>query len=186
MSKKPTKIETGSLLIAEPYMLDLNFRRGVVLICNHEPDGILGFVLNKPIEMNITDLIATFPTFESEVYYGGPLQTDTIHYLHTKGDLLDNSVPVLPGIYWGGDFEQLKIAIESGEVQSSDIRFYVGFAGWDEGQLEEEQRYASWMVVPGQQQHILSKDWKTLWKTVLEGGKDTYEVIGQMDVPNFN
>lgn len=167
-------------------MLDLNFRRGVVLICNHESDGTLGFVLNKPIEMNITDLIGTFPEFESEVYYGGPMQTDTIHYLHTKGELLDNSVPVLPDLYWGGDFEQLKIAIESGEITKQDIRFFVGYAGWESGQLKAEQHHASWMVVPAQQQHVLGQAWNTLWQDVLQGSRGTYEVIGQMSIPNFN
>lgn len=167
-------------------MLDINFRRGVVLLCNHNEEGTLGFVLNKPIEMNITDLITTFPTFKSEVYYGGPLQTDTIHYLHDKGELLDDAIEVLPNLYWGGDFDQLKEAIEAQLILPEDIRFYVGFAGWESGQLQAEQEQASWLTVPAQVKDVLNDNWASLWKDILIEDGGTYEAIGRMGSPFFN
>lgn len=187
MSKTPKKNElaTGKLLIAEPFLTEPNFRRGVVLLCDHQPDGSFGFILNKPIDMNINDLISSFPTFQSEVYYGGPVQTDTIHYLHTKGDLLNNSTKVLKNVYWGGDFEQLKELVKKGKITPNDIRFYVGYSGWASGQLEMEQEETSWMVMDGNIDHVFSNN-TNLWKEVLEEQGGTYSIIAQMGAPNLN
>lgn len=183
--KNKAGLKTGQLLIAEPFLLDPNFKRGVILLCDHQKDGSFGFILNKPIDMGINDLIASFPTFESEVYYGGPVQTDTIHYLHTKGDLLNNSVEVLSGVYWGGDFEQLKELVQRDEIQPNEIRFYVGYSGWSAGQLELEQKVFSWMVADGHEDYVFQKN-KYLWKDVLQEQGGTYSIIAQMPPPILN
>ncbi|MFK7773629.1 MAG: YqgE/AlgH family protein, partial [Saprospiraceae bacterium] len=99
------KIVQGKVLLAEPFMLDTNFKRSVVLICEHKEDGSLGFILNKSLKMKINELISGFPDIESIVYYGGPVQTDTIHYIHNAGHLFEDSQEIAKGIYWGGDFE---------------------------------------------------------------------------------
>lgn len=98
MSKK---ISTGTILLAEPFMVDPNFKRSVVLLCDHsKEEGTVGFVLNKNLGLQVNELILDFPSFDAEVYYGGPVQTDSIHYIHNVGDLLDNSTKV--GIVIGG------------------------------------------------------------------------------------
>ena len=187
MSKKQKyNIEKGCFLVAEPFMMDPNFRRGVVLVCDHQSDGSFGFIINKPIDMNITDLISAFPDFESEVYYGGPVQTDTIHYLHTKGKLLTNSIQVLEDLYWGGDFEELKTAIAEGKIEQEDIRFFVGYSGWEAGQLAVEQELLSWMVTEGFSDFVLGEESASTWQEVLELHGDTYGVIAQMGIPNLN
>ena len=179
---KAEELESGKLLVAEPFLTDPNFKRGVILLCDHQEDGSFGFILNKPIEMNISDLISSFPDFNSEVYYGGPVQTDTIHYLHNKGSLLPNSIKVLSGVYWGGDFEQLKSFIK---IQPEDIRFFVGYSGWSEGQLKAERKILSWMLVDGHRDYIFG-DSKELWKDVLEEEGGTYSVIAQIPPPILN
>lgn len=135
--------------------------------------------------MNINDLISSFPEFESEVYYGGPVQTDTIHYLHTRGDLLPNSVKVLSGVYWGGDFEQLKELVLQGAIGSKDIRFYVGYTGWSAGQLLEEQKVTSWMTASAHQDHIFGQN-EQLWREVLEEQGGTYSIIASMKPTMLN
>jgi putative transcriptional regulator len=182
---KEEELESGKLLVAEPFLTDPNFKRGVILLCDHQEDGSFGFILNKPIEMNISDLISSFPEFESEVHYGGPVQTDTIHYLHTKGSLLPDSIKVLSGVYWGGDFEQLKSFIKLGKIQPEDIRFFVGYSGWSTGQLKEERKVLSWMMVDGHADYIFG-DNKELWKDVLEEEGGTYSVIAQIPTPILN
>lgn len=176
------ELEAGKLLVAEPFLIDPNFKRGVILLCDYQEDGSFGFILNKPIEMNISDLISSFPAFTSEVYYGGPVQTDTIHYLHTKGDLLPSSIKVLSGVYWGGDFEQLKAFIEAGKIQPQDIRFFVGYSGWSSGQLKEECKTFSWITTDGHFDYVFGEH-KELWKSVLEEQGGTYSVIAQIPAP---
>lgn len=184
-NKDDDKLETGRMLVAEPFLIDPNFKRGVILLCDHQEDGSFGFILNKPIDMNINDLIANFPEFKSEVYYGGPVQTDTIHYLHTKGDLLSNSVKVLSGVYWGGDFDELKNFIKTGKIQPKEVRFFVGYSGWSSGQLIKEHKVLSWMTVDGHFDHVFG-DNKELWKDVLEEQGGSYSIIGQMPLPILN
>ena len=131
------EVTKGQILLAEPFMIDPNFRRSVVLLCEHQSDGSIGFILNKPLKMNVSELIADFPDFESEVYFGGPVATDTIHYIHNVGGLLEESVEVNRGVFWGGDFSKLKFLISSQLVDPTNIRFFVGYSGWSGGQLHD-------------------------------------------------
>lgn len=183
--KKEEELTSGKVLVAEPFLVDPNFKRGVILLCDHQDDGSFGFILNKPIDMGINDLISSFPPFQSEVYYGGPVQTDTIHYLHTKGDLLPNSIKVLSGVYWGGDFEQLKEFVKMGKIEPKDIRFYVGYSGWSAGQLKTEQKVLSWVTLPGHEDYVFGNN-KELWKEVLESQGGALGIIAQMPPPILN
>jgi len=161
-------------------MLDPNFKRGVVLLCEHEKDGSIGFILNKSLDMGVTDLIADFPEFEAPVYYGGPVQKDTIHYIHNVGDLLDNSTQVCPGVYWGGDFEKLKFLISSQLIEPENIRFFVGYSGWSETQLEDELELGSWVMGDMDANYLFKNKPQSLWKKALQNKGDTYSVIAQM------
>lgn len=181
------KVKPGTVLLAEPFMMDSHFKRGVVLICESRPDGDVGFILNKPIHMNIQDLVGRFPEFDSDVYYGGPVATDTIHFLHNVGDLIEQSTEVARGVYWGGDFEKLKFLVESGLVKPHNVKFFVGYSGWSEGQLEEELEYGSW-ILDTMHPNYAFKDIKVdLWKKVMENKNDIYTVIAQLpDEPTYN
>lgn len=180
------EIKAGSILLAEPFMWDSNFKRSAILLTEHNKEGSVGFILNKPIDMNITQLIMNFPEFENEVYFGGPVQTDTIHYLHTVGHLLDDSIYVMDGLWWGGDFNKLKALIRNGLVKPSDVRFFVGYSGWSGGQLDEEMEVGSW-VSADMDLNYLFQSHKGLWTTIMENKGNTFSVIGQMpDTVNWN
>ena len=173
-------IKSGKLLIAEPFMLDPHFKRAVVLLCEHAEEGSLGFILNKSLDMKIAELIADFPEFESYVHFGGPVQTDTIHYIHNVGDLLENSQQVTKGVYWGGDFDKLKFLISSQMIQPHNIRFFVGYSGWTEGQLKQELKYGSWVTDNMDANYLFKNKAAELWQNVMENKGDTFSVIAQM------
>ncbi len=187
-SKNKSEIKVGTLLLAEPFLEDPHFRRSVVLICERNKDGSLGFILNKPVGMNICNLLSSFPEFNSEVYYGGPVQTDTIHYLHSKGDLITDSVEIDKGLFWGGNFEEVKFCVENGLITPFDIKFFIGYSGWGEGQLDEEMSYNNWILGAVDRNYIFNShgDAKNLWAKVLENEGDVYGVIAQMPLPNWN
>ncbi len=175
-------LTAGKLLLAQPFMLDPNFKRSVVVLCEHDKEkGSLGFILNKPLNMKILDLVSDFPEMEAEVYYGGPVATDTLHYIHDKGDLLEDSVEIHKGIYWGGDFERLKFLIENKLVLESNVQFFVGYSGWSEGQLEGELTSGSWVVANMDANYLFHKDESLLWKKAMENKGSAYGVIGQMN-----
>jgi putative transcriptional regulator len=95
-------VHTGSLLIAEPFMQDSNFRRAVVLVTDYsEDEGTVGFIINKPLTVKITDLVEDFPAINALAYYGGPVSTNTIHYIHNVGMMLDGSTENRTGCLLG-------------------------------------------------------------------------------------
>ena len=183
-----TQVKSGQILISEPFMWDSNFKRSVVLLCDHTTEeGSVGFILNKPLEMRIDELVTDFPEFDAPVYFGGPVQTDTVHYIHALGDLLEGSTEVARGVYWGGDFEKLKVLIRSELILPKDIRFFVGYSGWSEGQLQEELAVGSWVISDMHANYLFQSSPDELWKQVLSHLGDTYTVIAQMpDYVNWN
>lgn len=103
---KPNK---GKLLIAEPALTggDVSFNRSVVLLAEHNDEGgSVGFILNKPLEYYINDLISEI-SLPFQVYNGGPVEQDNLYFIHRVPELIENSIEISDGIYWGGDFEKI-------------------------------------------------------------------------------
>jgi putative transcriptional regulator len=175
-----TQVIGGQVLLAEPFMLDPYFRRAVVLLCEHHPEGSVGFILNKTIDLGINDLMADFPAFEADVFYGGPVQTDTLHYVHNLGDLIEDSVRISDGVWWGGDFEQMKFLIASQMVTPANIRFFVGYSGWSSGQLLEEMEIGSWVTADMDSNYIFKTKPEQLWSKVMYNKGNVYEVLSDL------
>lgn len=165
-------------------MLDPYFRQAVVLLCDHHNEGTFGFILNKSVRMNINELLDDFPDFESEVFYGGPVATDTIHYIHNVGELLDESQKVDDGVFWGGNFDKLKFLIKHEMVKPENIRFFVGYAGWTAGQLKDEMQSGSWILSKSERNYIFNQAGSDLWKNVLSSKSENYSIIANS--PNLN
>lgn len=180
-------INKGTILLAEPFMLDGNFKRSAILLVEHNPQGSLGFIMNTPVSMQVNDLVADFPEFEAPVNYGGPVGTDTIHYLHRRGDLIGGSQLVTNGIYWGGNYEQTKALIAQGIIQARDIRFFVGYSGWSEDQLAEELEGGSWVTAPMHPNYLFKSRPEKLWSQVMDHKGNAFSVIARMsEEPNYN
>ncbi|MBT3243990.1 MAG: YqgE/AlgH family protein, partial [Bacteroidetes bacterium] len=117
--------DKGRVLVSEPFLQDEYFKRSVVLITEHNDEGTLGFVLNNPINYDASDILKDFPAIDAMVGIGGPVRTDTVHYIHSMGDQIPESVHVLGSVFWGGDFEMVRMLIEAGELDGKSIRFFV-------------------------------------------------------------
>ncbi|HRW62672.1 MAG TPA: YqgE/AlgH family protein [Bacteroidales bacterium] len=167
--------EQGRILISEPLLSDTYFKRSVVLITEHSEKGSMGFVLNKPVELTVNDLLGDFPQFDANVYIGGPVAKDTIHFIHTLGEMVPDTVHVMDNIYWGGDFDSLKELIQEGIVHPSQVRFFLGYSGWSANQLEDEIKENAWLVTQVESSKIMSAD-KHIWKKTLENLGKKYKV----------
>jgi putative transcriptional regulator len=165
----------GRVLVSEPFLQDTYFKRSLVLITEHSQDGAVGFVLNKPLDVKASEVMNDFPLSETTVSIGGPVSTNTVHYLHTLGDLIPNSVHVIKNIYWGGDFESLKDLIKSGEVKPDQIRFFLGYSGWHAGQLEKELEQNSWLVTEIGNNNVMDPH-ANLWKNTLSQLGEKYKI----------
>ena len=167
----------GILLIADPFLKDPNFLRTVILICEHKEEGSFGFVLNKQIENTLDELIPGLQGFKFPVFYGGPVQMDTLHFIHQYPDIIPGSFEVSKGVYWGGDFEMVVDMIRKEEIKPGKIRFYVGYSGWSGGQLESELKEKSWLTVKAERKIIFHKKTDEIWKESLKHLGGDFEMM---------
>jgi putative transcriptional regulator len=180
----PTK---GQVLLSEPFLNDPYFRRTVVFLCEHNAEGSFGFVLNNYIDVELEQIMDNMPAFEGRISIGGPVRNSNLYYLHTLGNLIEESVEVIPGIFMGGNFENLKTLLQAGKVQKNDVRFFVGYSGWSPTQLEEEIKLKSWFVANVSKETVMNSDNDDLWKSILKtmGSKGKF-VAGLPEDPSLN
>ncbi|TRX60701.1 YqgE/AlgH family protein [Fulvivirga sp. M361] len=163
----------GRLLLSEPFLPDPNFERTVVLLCEHNDDGSFGFVLNKVSAVSLEDIVEGITNFDRDVYIGGPVQQDSLHFLHRSTEL-EGGTEIVDGLYWGGNFEQLMSMIEMRQVKPGDFKFFVGYSGWETGQLEKELKADSWIVTSeATPDLVFDQEEDVMWKSVLNrlGGR---------------
>ena len=165
---KDEKPEKGKILISEPFLQDLNFKRSIVLLAEHNEEGTVGFILNKPTQVKLNQLLEDFPDFNAPVYFGGPVQINTLQFIHRAGDIIEGTTEIADGLYWGGSFEVLKILIETNRVSPSDFRFFIGYSGWNPGQLDEEMKISSWIVASASLDNLFSDEPDKLWGDILK------------------
>lgn len=170
------KAKQGRYLIAEPMLLDQSFNRTVVVLTEHNEEGSVGFVLNKPMDLYIHELVPELPESSFPVFFGGPVQNDSIFYIHTLGEQLPDSIQIDENLYWGGDFDELKALMHAGLVEPSSIRFFMGYSGWSPRQLQGELEESSWVVLEAGTIDPLNDEPETLWKKVLLQLGDDYKI----------
>lgn len=158
----------GKLLISEPFLMDPNFKRSVVLITEHQEEGTVGFILNQRSTLILSDLIPELEGADFPVYIGGPVGTDTVHFMHRCYDKLNGGEEIAKGVYWGGNFETLKILISNGLIETSEIKFFIGYSGWGAEQLKNELKENTWIVSDSYHPDVVfSNDEEDLWREVI-------------------
>jgi putative transcriptional regulator len=168
---------TGILLIAEPFLKDTNFMRTVVLLCDHQEEGSFGFVLNKHIKHTLDEIIPELEGIKIPLFFGGPVQADTLHFLHVCPDQIPGSHEVTDGIYWGGDFGIIKDLLLKNKLNQKDIRFYIGYSGWGSNQLNEELKGKSWITTMAKQDLVFNYNAEDIWKESLKLLGDEYSLM---------
>jgi len=168
--------QKGRILIAEPFLSGNYFNRSVVLLVAYSEKGAVGFILNKKVDFPIQDVFPDFPECDADVYLGGPVSTDSIYYIHKLGDKLPGSIHVIDDLYWGGDFQVLKHDIKLGLIDPKDIRFFLGYSGWDAGQLESELKEDSWLVTDVEQEAVMRELSESSWVDFVKKAGARYSV----------
>lgn len=186
--QKFVKPEKGSLLISEPFLPDPNFERTVVLLCEHNEDGSVGFVLNKPSILKFDEAVEEVSDFSPTLYVGGPVQQDTLHFIHRTPDDLEGSIQVTDEIFWGGNYEQLITMINTKVIAPEDFKFFLGYSGWAPGQLDEELKQKSWIVINNATaEEVFDIEPTILWKQVLNSLGGKFKIISNFPVdPRMN
>lgn len=168
-------------------MLDANFKRTVILLTDHNETESIGFILNQPTKFSINDVIDKFPNFDASVYIGGPVQKESLHFIHSAGDLIEGSIKLEKDLYWSGNFQTLMQLVAEKKIFSSQIRFFAGYTGWSAGQLEREIEEQSWIVAHGNSEIALRKNNHKLWKNFISKMDKKYAIWANMpEDPTLN
>lgn len=138
--------EKGKILIAEPFLHGSYFNRSIVYLVEHNNNGSVGFILNKPVDFQINEFHKEFPNYTDNIYIGGPVNIESLFFIHKLGNKIRGSIQIVDGLWWGGDFDDLKKLMNEGKINNSQIRFFLGYSGWDKSQLNEELKEDSWIV----------------------------------------
>lgn len=162
------EIKPGILLLSDPFLKDPNFARSVVLVCEHNEEGSFGFVLSKQTDYKLGDLVEQAEGIQIPLFEGGPVEKNTIHFIHQQPDIIGGGIALNNGLYWGGNFEQVLSALRTGYLKPKDIRFFMGYSGWSSQQLEEEYQEKSWILADASPALIFSFKQEELWKQSLQ------------------
>ena len=160
-------------MIGKPFLAGSYFNRSIVILATYSDKGAVGFILNKKVDYPVEDLFIDFPDFDSAIHIGGPVGTDSVYFIHTLGESIPGSLHIKDSLYWGGDFDALKLQIKLGLVNSNQVRFFLGYSGWESGQLEEEIKENSWLVTDLSHVDLMTLDENEMWVESVRtmGGK---------------
>jgi putative transcriptional regulator len=189
MAKTATdiKITAGKLLVSEPSLHDQYFAKSVVLLAEHNDEGSFGLVINHPSDLLMDQITDDLPGFNPRLFLGGPVKLDTLFYIHTKGELIEGSLPIINGLYWGGKADIVKKLILSGKITNNDIRFFIGYSGWSANQLEREMKENSWLLMDTTLNQVLYSNPRQLWRQlILNSGEDHAQWINYPEQPEWN
>ena len=177
----------GLLLVAPPVLEDPNFRRTVVFLCEHGLEGSFGLILNRSLSLSLGDVVEELHTDHDLLSLGGPVQPNTLHFLHRYGDGVPDAIAVLDGVSWGGNFESVKARVQAGESHPGKIRFFLGYAGWGAQQLNDEIEQGGWILARATPSLIFSEEPDNLWRSVLRRMGGEYAMLANFpDDPRMN
>ncbi len=161
-----SSIGPGDLLVAPPNQISPPFDRTLVVICMHDSEGSLGFVINRKHRFDLGSLIACdFP--HQGVYFGGPVEENSLACLHQHGSSVQGALPFTDELSFNLDVGAVLGALGDEILQPWQVRFFVGYSGWAPGQLEAEIKAGAWFVTRGNEELVLNSKPNTLWRTVL-------------------
>ncbi|TML90845.1 MAG: YqgE/AlgH family protein [Actinobacteria bacterium] len=174
----------GQLLVASPSLLDPNFRRTVVLVTEHGEQGAAGLVLNRPSDAAVQDVVPQLEWLaapEERIFIGGPVEQNAVLVLAEFEDPDDSPVTVF------GDLGFVALDDEDDAAPVRRRRIFAGYAGWGEGQLEEELDRDDWILEPALPDDVFADDADGLWGGVLRRKGGVFQLVARMpEDPSVN
>ena len=186
--KNNRKATQGCLLLSDPFINDPYFTRVAILLCRHNKKETFGFVLNNFIELDLQKIGDIFGESPTKISIGGPVEPGNLFYIHTLGDKIKDAENILGNLYFGGVYESLIDLVQKDPGLMKDIRFFIGYAGWDYQQLEDEMKEHSWVAVTNiTENEIISMPSDDFWKQCMIKQGPKFQMISQFPLdPNDN
>lgn len=173
----PDQLAPGVLLLANPFLEDPNFTRTVILLAEHGEHGTLGFVLSRPAGYTLGSVAGPAAPADVPLYYGGPVELDTLHVVHSLGQTLPGSIEVAPHIFWATDSEAALAYIRTEKSPERAYRCFLGYSGWSSGQLADETEEKSWIITPARGELVWQVPPDELWRETLRAMGTDYAIV---------
>jgi putative transcriptional regulator len=182
------KAVKGCVLLSDPFTQDPYFSRSAILLCRHNKKETFGFVLTNYIEIDLHKLDDNLPEIITKISFGGPVEKDNLFYIHTFGKEIEGAEKIMDTLYFGGDYEMLFELIKADPKRINEVRFFIGYAGWDFEQLNNEMKDHSWIAVTNiSEKEILSTSSDHFWKDCMTKQGSKFEMISNFPLnPNEN
>ena len=182
------KAVQGCVLLSDPFTQDSYFSRAAILLCRHNKKETFGFVLTNYIEIDLHKLDENLPEIITKISFGGPVEKDNLFYIHTFGKEIEGAEQIIDTLYFGGDYEMLFELIKADPKRINEVRFFIGYAGWDFEQLNNEMKDHSWIAVTNiTEKEILSTSSNHFWKDCMTKQGSKFEMISNFPLnPNEN
>ncbi len=156
----------GKLLVATEVVQGRAFAESVILLLNYDATGAVGLVVNRPTEAlpaQALPELAGIDRYEGTLYWGGPVELFTLRALLYSDAPPDNAVPIFDTVHLAPLDENLL----DGASSNANLRFFVGYAGWAPGQLEQELAFGSWHIVAATEALVFADDPGGIWRMLL-------------------
>ncbi len=140
-------IAAGKILISSSTMDDANFQDSMIFIAEHNENGAMAFVINKMADRPLNALLEFSNSPSFPLYSGGPVDKEHLFFIHRRNDLITGGTKIIDNIYLGGDFKQAIAHINNKMINDADIKIFIGYCGWDYGELEAEIADGSWLLM---------------------------------------
>ena len=161
-------ISKGYLLISDVSLAeDFIFRRSVILICDKENKNPMGFILNKPLKINLSNV---FPGVSKKLklFFGGPVSEDKLFCIHKSGLKLKSSKKITEYLSYGLDLDEIISKTEKGELDEKNVMFFLGYSGWSDKQLKEEIDENFWKINKDYSKNIFDTSHENLWNKLTK------------------
>jgi putative transcriptional regulator len=140
------KLQAGILLKSTEALGDDFFGGVIIFIAEYNKEGALGFMINRPFGRSLNELVEFERCKYFPLYQGGPVDNEHLYFLHQSPESIEGGVLVDKGIYYGGNFNQLLTGINNNSLSGEDVKLFVGYCGWNAGELEAEIEEGSWII----------------------------------------
>ncbi len=178
----------GKILISNFTLLnDIEFNKAVILIVKDNNEGSIGFILNKKSKYFLSDLNESSKGLEIPVYEGGPVLQDSLHFIHQKSKLFNNSIKISDDLYWGINFNKAIELLKEKKIKKNEIKFFIGYSGWGINQLELEKKENSWLISSSFDNNDILSTSNDYWKLKLNEFGEYYKIWSNSpDNPSLN
>jgi putative transcriptional regulator len=161
-------IKQGNILVSAPSLGDPNFENVVIFLAEYNHKGAMGFVINKLFPRLFNELTAFNKSKAFALYAGGPVKNEELFFIHKRPDIIDGGTLISDSIYLGGNFKKAVQHINDSTLTENDIKLFIGYCGWDVGELEEEVAEGSWLVNTITSPTVFGLHYAKLWEALYQ------------------